>query len=337
VDAMGGDNAPGAIVGGAILALRRQKELHVLLAGPEDALRKLTRGAEDVGARIGYLPAAEIISMDEAPMLAVRKKADSSMVQAALAVRDGRAQAMVSAGSTGAVLACGMFRIGRIAGVERPALAAQIPGVKKPFLLMDCGANADCQARYLEQFGLMGSVYMERVAGVKKPRVGLVNIGTETEKGNKLAKEAYGLMAAQTSYCFDGNVEAREVPGGDFDVVVTDGFTGNVIVKYTEGIVKSVFGMLKADMANSLRCKIGGLLAKPAFRNLKRKMDYNAVGGAPLLGVAGAVVKAHGASGEEAICNAVLQAERMARGGVAEKIAAGLAGLCDEDKGGDDT
>ena len=334
IDAMGGDNAPNAIVAGAIRALRQQPNLSVLLAGREDVLRKLTQNAEDVRDRIGYLPADEVISMDESPMLAVRKKVQSSLVQAALAVRDGRAQALVSAGSTGAVLACGMFRIGRISGIERPALAVLIPGKKKPFLLMDSGANADCQAQYLEQFGLMGSVYMREVAEVSVPNVGLVNIGAESEKGNRLAKEAYALMLGQTSYHFGGNVEARDVPTGDFDVVVTDGFTGNVILKYTEGLVSTLMGMIKEGAMQSLRCKIGALLLKPVFRTIKHKLDYNVIGGAPLLGVAGAVVKAHGSSGEEAFANAVLQAERMVRGNVVEKISLGLAGLNQENHGG---
>jgi glycerol-3-phosphate acyltransferase PlsX len=335
VDAMGGDNAPEAIVAGAVRALRQNQDLEILLAGPEERLRALKADAGDVTSRIGYIPAAEVIAMDEAPMLAVRRKADSSMVQATLAVKDGRAQAMVSAGSTGAVLACGMFRLGRIQGIERPALAILFPGVQKPFLLLDCGANADCQSKYLDQFGLMGSVYMQSVQGVQDPAVGLVNIGTEEEKGNRLAKETYARMSAQTSYRFAGNVEAREVPTGSFDVVVADGFTGNVIVKYTEGLIGAFMDMLKSGI-NSPARKAGALLMKPAFRELKHRMDYNRVGGAPLLGVDGVMVKAHGASGEVAMCSAILQAQVMARGGVTEKIREGLSGLSDDGNGGEE-
>ena len=312
LDAMGGDNAPEAIVAGGVAALRNYPDIRLLLAGPEARLNELLAGAADVRDRIGVLPADEVISMEEAPMLAVR---------------DGRAGAVVSAGSTRAVLAGGMLRIGRIPGIERPALAPILPGAKKPFLLIDCGANVDCQPKYLTQFGLMGSVYMKSVMGVEDPAVGLVNIGTEEEKGNKLAKETFQMMKAQSSYRFAGNCEAREIPSGAFDVVVTDGFVGNVILKYTEGIVGTVTGMLKRHMLESKRTKLGAALAKPAFRAFKKDMDYNSVGGAPMLGVQGAVVKAHGSSGETAIMNAVRQAREMLAGDVVGRISEGLAGL----------
>ena len=327
LDAMGGDQAPDAIVAGAVAALRRFGDIRVLLAGPEEQLRGLLADAEDVMDRLGFLPADDVIQMDESPMLAVRKKVNSSMVQAMLAVREGRAGAVVSAGNTGAVLAGGMLRIGRIPGIERPALAPVIPGAKKPFLLIDAGANVDCQPRYLEQFGLMGSVYMRSVMGVQRPAVGLVNIGTEAEKGNKLTKETYQLMQAQTSYYFAGNAEARDIPTGDFDVVVGDGFDGNIILKYTEGIVSAMMGMLKANLMASKVSKVGAALSRPAFRKFKRSMDYNAYGGAPLLGVEGAVVKAHGASGETAIMNALRQARQMLAEDVSGKIREGLKGL----------
>ena len=329
VDAMGGDNAPDAIVAGAVQAVREFEDIKVLLAGPEERIRELIKDANDVADRIEILPADEVITMEEAPMMAVRKKVNSSMVQAMLTVREKRAGAVVSAGSTGAVLACGMLRIGRIRGIERPALAPVIPGAKKPFLLIDSGANVDCQPKYLNQFGLMGSVYMRSVMGIEDPAVGLVNIGAEEEKGNKLTKETYQLMKAQKSYRFVGNAEARDIPGGDFDVVVADGFDGNIILKYTEGIVKALLSMLKEGLMSSAVTKIGAALSKPAFRDLKRKLDYNAYGGAPMLGVEGAVVKAHGSSGDEAIKNAVRQAREMLAGNVVEKIREGLEGLVD--------
>ena len=237
------------------------------------------------------------------------------------------AGAVVSAGNTGAILAGGMLRIGRIPDIERPALAPVIPGAKKPFLLIDAGANVDCQPKYLVQFGLMGSVYMKGVMGVDDPAVGLVNIGAEAEKGNKLTKETYQLMQAQTSYRFAGNAEARDIPTGDFDVVVADGFDGNVILKYTEGIVSAMMTMLKANLMSTKISKIGAALSRPAFRRFKRSMDYNAYGGAPLLGVDGAVIKAHGSSGETAIMNALRQAREMLAGDVAGKIREGLEGL----------
>ncbi len=330
LDAMGGDYAPDAAVGGAVLALRRFEDIAVLLAGPKDRIEPLLANAQDVRSRIEILDCDEVIAMDEAPMMAVRKKVNSSMVQAMLAVREKCAGAAVSAGSTGAVLACGMLRIGRISGIERPALAPVLPGANAPFLLIDSGANVDCQPKYLTQFGLMGSVYMNAVMGVKDPKVGLVNIGAESEKGNKLTKEAFQMMSQQKSYHFAGNCEAREVPTGNFDVVVADGFDGNIILKYTEGIVSALMGMIKKNLLSSLRTQIGAWLCKPGFRTLKKSMDYNAYGGAPLLGVEGAVVKAHGSSREEAFANAIRQAREMLAGGVVEKIRSGLAGIGEE-------
>ena len=329
LDAMGGDQAPDAIVAGAIAALRRFEDIRVILAGPQSRLEALLAEAGDVRDRVEILPADDVIQMDESPMLAVRQKVNSSMVQAMLAVREGRAGAVVSAGNTGALLAGGMLRIGRIPGIERPALAPVIPGVKKPFLLIDAGANVDCQPRYLVQFGLMGSVYMHSVMDVERPAVGLVNIGAEAEKGNKLTKETYQLMQAQNSYYFAGNAEARDIPIGDFDVVVADGFDGNIILKYTEGLASAMMGMLKSNLNASKVTQLGAALSRPAFRKFKRSMDYNAYGGAPLLGVEGAVIKAHGASGKTAIMNAVRQARTMLAGDVAGKIREGLSGLAD--------
>lgn len=331
LDAMGGDNAPGAIVEGAIRALRKYKDIKILLTGPEDKLKQLTASAGDVKNRIEIVNATEVIGMDESPMLAVRAKKDSSLVVAMNAVREGRAAAVVSAGSTGAVLAGGMFKIGRIPGIERPALAPVLPGLKNNFMLIDSGANVDCQPRYLLQFGLMGSVYMKSVLDVKNPRVGLVNIGAEAEKGNKLTKETYALMDQQNGYNFVGNCEARDIFTGDYDVVVADGFDGNIILKHTEGLAKSLFTMIKEELMSTLGTKIGAILAKPAFYKVKRRMDYNAVGGAPLLGVNGAVVKAHGSSGAEAIENAIRQARRMLEGDVVGKIRDGL-NILEEEK-----
>lgn len=328
LDAMGGDHAPDAIVKGAIRALRRFKDIEIVLAGPEEQIGKMIENEKDVLPRVRIANATEVIGMDEAPMIAVRTKKNSSMVVAMNEVREGRAGAVVSAGSTGALLAGGMFRVGRIQGIERPALAPIFPSEHGQFLLIDSGANVDCQPKYLLQFGLMGSVYMKEVLKIDKPRVGLVNIGTEAEKGNKLTKETYELMQKQRSYYFAGNCEARDIFAEQFDVVVADGFDGNLILKHTEGMAKALFSMMKHEMMETtLRAKIGALLVKPALYKIKRKMDYNAVGGAPLLGVNGAVLKAHGASGEEAIENAIGQARSMLEGDVVGKIKEGLAGL----------
>ena len=240
LDAMGGDNAPGAAVEGAIAALEEWKDARILLFGQ--------KGIAQPRERLELVETTEVITNDEAPMLAVRKKPGSSMVSAILSVKEGRAQAMVSAGSTGALLASGMVRLGRIKGVERPALATVIPSRKRPFLLIDSGANVDCLPKYLVQFGMMGSVYMHRILGVDEPRVGLVNIGAEAEKGNQLTKETFKLMQAQAQFRFEGNVEARDIPSGDIDVVVADGFAGNLILKYTEGLAQALVGTLKDEI-----------------------------------------------------------------------------------------
>jgi glycerol-3-phosphate acyltransferase PlsX len=325
VDAMGGDNAPGEIIKGCLMAVQEMKDVRILLSGAPEAVENAVAGAE----RIEFIPASEVIDPHEAPLLAVRRKHDSSMVKCALAVKEGRAQAMVSAGSTGAILACGILRIGRIRGIDRPALAPVLPGAKKPFLLIDSGANVDCQSEHLRQFGLMGSVYMEKVLGVKEPTVMLANIGEEPEKGSRLYKEAYQLMAAQTAYRFAGNIEGREIPTGAADVVVADGFDGNLLLKYTEGMASALTGMLKAEMLSSTRTKLGALLVKPALRAFKKRLDYEQYGGAPLLGVSGAVVKAHGSSNATAIMNAVRQARRMLEGDVVGMISRGLSEIAD--------
>ncbi len=317
VDAMGGDHAPDAIVAGCLLALKELPDIAITLCGPEERLRPLLSDAGDLASRIRNLHAPDVIDMHEAPMMAVRKKVDSSMVRALLELKTGVAEAFVSAGSTGAILAGGMIRVGRIRGIERPALAPVLPGRATPFLLIDSGANVDCQAEYLVQFGMMGSIYMEKVLGVKNPRVGLVNIGAEAEKGNQMSKKAYALMSKQTIYNFVGNVEAREVPMGQADVITCDGFDGNLLLKYTEGLAATLTGMLKEELlGGGVREKLGGLLIKPALRRFKKRMDYEEHGGAPLLGVNGAMIKAHGSSSAIAFKNAIRQARTMVEGDV---------------------
>ncbi len=321
VDAMGGDNAPGAIVEGCLMALREMPDISITLCGPEETLAPLLPEEGEIRNRVKIVHAPDVISMHEAPMMAVRKKTESSMVRAMLELKNGDAQAFVSAGSTGAVLAGGMTRVGRIRGIERPALAPVLPGLKTPFMLIDSGANVDCRPAYLMQFGLMGSVYMEKVLGVKNPRVGLANIGTEAEKGNQLAKATYELMSAQQVYHFVGNVEARDIPLGEADVITCDGFDGNLILKYTEGLAATLTGMLKQELkGGSFIEKIGALLIKPAIGRFKKRMDYEEFGGAPLLGVNGAMVKAHGSSNAPAFRSAIRQARIMVQGDVANII-----------------
>ncbi len=326
VDAMGGDNAPGAVVEGCIQALNERNDISVILAGQRDKIEPLLLNAGDARSRIEILDAPDVITMHEAPVMAVRRKPNSSMVKAMDTVKNGDAQACVSAGSTGALLAAGMFRVGRIPGIERPALASVIPSTNKPYILLDCGANADCRPDYLVQFGIMGSIYMEKVKGYSNPRVALVNIGSESEKGNELSKETYPLLE-KSGLNFTGNIEPRDIPSGAADVVVADGFTGNVVLKLTEGLASMLMGMIKTELMSSTTTKIGAMLAKPAFKKVKKRMDYTEEGGAPLLGVKGAVIKAHGSSNATAIKNALFQAARMVDGKVVDIIAEQISKL----------
>lgn len=317
VDAMGGDLAPKVNVDGAIDALREFQDIEIILVGQEAEIRKcLPEDAEKL-ERLTIVDAPDVITTHEHPVMALRKKPHSSLVEGMNIVRRKEADAFVSAGSAGAVMAGAMFKIGRIDGIDRPALAPVLPAPKKPLLLIDAGANVDCHPDWLVQFGLMGSVYMEKVMGVKKPQVGLINIGEEAEKGDDLAKKTHALMAAGQPYNFIGNVEAREILSGQADVLACDGFVGNVVLKYTEGMAITMFGMIKNELMKSLRGKIGALLCKPGFRAIKHSMDATEVGGAPLLGVEGAVVKAHGNSNARAIFCAIRQARRMVEGDVA--------------------
>ncbi|NLX82594.1 MAG: phosphate acyltransferase PlsX [Clostridiales bacterium] len=319
LDAMGGDNAPQATCEGALLALRADKELTIILAGDPQQIAPFIQDAQDVEERLIVLDAPEIITNNEAPALAIRQKKNSAIVRGMLMVREGEADGFVSAGSTGAVLVGGMLRLGRIPGIERPALAPLLPGKKGHFLLIDCGANVDCKPEYLAQFGLMGDAFMEKTMGIDRPRIGLVNNGAEEEKGNALYAEAHQLLKKE-DINFVGNVEARYIPADQADVIVCDGFDGNIILKYNEGVAETLLGMIKQELMADTRSKIGALLAKPAFSRVKKLMDYTEVGGAPLLGVRGAVVKAHGSSNAKAISGAIRQAALIIRSKVAEAI-----------------
>ncbi len=326
LDAMGGDNAPQAVVDGALLALESlKKDVTIWLFGDEEQIKNCLAGKTYPADRLVIKPASEVITCDEAPAAAVRRKKNSSMVLAAKAVADREADCFISAGSTGAVLSCGTLIIRRIKDVQRPALSPLIPNLQGGHtMIIDAGANVDCKPLYLVQFAQMGSAYMELVEGVKEPAVGLLNNGEEAEKGNELTKETYPLLQALEGIQFAGNCEARELMSGDFDVVVTDGFAGNVLLKSTEGTAKAITSMLKTELMGSIRGTIGGAIAKPAFAALKKKMDYTEVGGAPLLGVNGGVIKAHGSSNAKAFFNAIRQAQKLVEGGVTEKIAAAV-------------
>ncbi|MCL1854373.1 MAG: phosphate acyltransferase PlsX [Clostridia bacterium] len=332
LDAMGGDNAPQAAAEGALEALQNHPALTLELAGPlhrikAEADRVFAHADAGLNHRLFLTDCPEFIDNCEAPVLAVRRKKGSAIVDGMLKLRDGLADAFVSAGSTGAILAGGMFRLGRIPGIERPALAPLMPNGKGLFLLIDCGANVDCRAEWLVQFGLMGAAYMQGVQGLPNPRVGLVNNGAEQEKGNNLAKEAYGLLES-SGLNFVGNVEARYITHDMADVLVCDGFVGNVILKLVEGVAGTLMGIIKREITADTRGKIGALLAKPAFRRVARAMDYTEVGGAPLLGVRGNVIKAHGSSNGHALACAVGQAVRMIETDVKGKIEKAL--VCTE-------
>ena len=326
VDAMGGDLAPEAPVKGTLEALRNYPGLEVILAGKLDEVKPFLQDWDDVKSRITLEEAPEVITNHESPVMGVRKKVNSATVQGMLKVRNGEADGFVSAGSTGATLAGGMFRLGRIPGIERPALAPLIPNGQGYFLLIDCGANVDCKPEYLVQFGIMGDAYMKGVMGIESPRIGLANIGAEAEKGNALVKATYPLME-NAPYRFVGNVEARDIPLNQADVIVTDGFCGNLILKYTEGLAKCLMGIIKHEMMADVRGKIGGLIAKPVFGKIKKIMDSDEIGGAPLLGVQGAVVKAHGSSNGHAFASAISQCVRMIDGKVVDTIREGVEKL----------
>ncbi len=327
LDAMGGDHAPQATVAGAKEALAKYPELTLLLAGPaqtvEAEVSQTFADAPQLRQRLRVIDCPETITNDEAPVMAVRKKKGSAIVDGMLRLREREVDAFVSAGSTGAVLAGGMFRLGRIKGVERPALAPLLPNGKGFFLLIDCGANVDCRPEYLAQFALMGNAYMQGMRGMKSPRIGLVNNGAESEKGCALTKAAYELLE-KSGLNFVGNIEGRDITGDVADVVVCDGFVGNVILKFMEGVAGTLMGIIKQEITADFRGKLGGILAKPAFKRVKKTMDYTEVGGAPLLGVSGNVVKAHGSSNAHAIACAVGQAVDMIRADVVGKIEARL-------------
>ena len=324
VDAMGGDYAPQAPVEGAVEALRRYPNIEITLAGDLKQVEPLLKECDDVRGRITLLDAPEVITNHESPVMGVRTKKNSATVQGMLQLKEKQADGFVSAGSTGAVLAGGMFRLGRIEGVERPALAPLLPNGKGYFLLIDCGANVDCKPEYQQQYGVMGDAYMKGVMGLEKPRVGLINIGAESEKGNALVKAVYPMME-QSGYHFIGNVEARDITGDQADVLVCDGFSGNLILKFMEGVSGTLMGMIKKELMADTRSKIGALISKPAFKRVKKAMDYTEVGGAPLLGVQGAVVKAHGSSNAHAFSCAIGQCVKMIDGHVVEIIEKGMA------------
>ena len=320
VDAMGGDNAPDEIVKGAVEAVCKRDDIQVTLVGKENLISDCLQKYQYPKTQLEVINTSEVIEMAESPVLAIRRKKDSSIVVGLNIVKRGDADAFVSAGSTGAVLAGGQLIVGRIKGVERPPLAPLLPTTKGVSLLVDCGANVDARASHLVQFAKIGSLYMEYVVGIKNPRVAIVNIGAEEEKGNALVKETFPLLKECKDINFIGSIEAREIPRGGADVIVCEAFTGNVILKLFEGVGATLISKVKEGMKSNLRSKIGALLVKPALKKTLQQFDASEYGGAPLLGLNGLVVKTHGSSKAGEVCNSILQCVTFKENNINAKI-----------------
>ncbi|QQY80764.1 phosphate:acyl-[acyl carrier protein] acyltransferase [Keratinibaculum paraultunense] len=307
VDSIGGDKGPGEIIKGCVEAVN-ELDINITIVGKEDEIKEELSGYNFSKDSIDILNAKDMITNEDDPALAIRRKKDSSMVVGLKALAEGYGDAFVSTGNTGALLAGGLFIVKRIEGIERAALATVYPTRKGFSLMLDIGANVDCKPEYLKQFAIMGSIYSEKVLGIKSPKVGLANIGVEEVKGNNLVRESYKLLKdANINFC--GNAEVRDIPEGVMDVIVCDGFIGNVILKLTEGMAITMFSILEEEFTKSFKSKIGAMMLKPQFKSLKNRLDYREYGGAPLLGLKQLVVKAHGSSDAIAIKNAIKQAK----------------------------
>lgn len=325
IDTMGGDEAPQAPVVGAMMAASEWNDLQLTLVGNERAITEVYRG-KALPDNVSVLHTEEVIEPDDEPVRAVRRKKQSSLVKACMLVKEGEADAAISSGNTGALMAAGLFSVGRIAGIARPGLAPVFPTVgERGVLVLDVGANMDAKPDHLVQYGLMGSIYAEKVLGIARPRVGLLNVGTESSKGNELTRATFPLLQ-QLPLHFVGNVEARDVISGVCDVLVCDGFSGNILLKSVEGVAGVIFATLKNEMTRNLASKLAAAVLKPGLSRFKAQMDYTEYGGAPLLGLNGAIIKSHGSSNDRAIKNAVRQARKFVKGRVIEQIGANLKG-----------
>ena len=325
VDAMGGDNAPFVTVKGSVDAVKENSNLKVFLVGQEEAVNAELSKYDYPKDKIEVVNATEVIEMAEPPVMAIRKKKDSSIVKAMYMVSHGEADAYVSAGSTGATLVGGQVIIGRLKGVERAPLAPLIPTEKGTSLLIDCGANVDARASHLVQFAKMGTVYMENILGIKNPTVGIVNIGAEEEKGNALVKETFPLLKNCPDINFIGSVEARDIPAGGADIIVCEAFTGNVILKMYEGVAKSMMHIIKGSLMGSLKTKIGALLIKDDLKKSLSNYSLDQYGGAPMLGLKGLVVKTHGSANDIEVKNSILQCVTFTEQKISEKISAKIS------------
>ena len=324
VDAMGGDNAPGCNVYGALEALKEKKDIELILVGREDELKTILSGQDYDQGRLRIVHADEVIGTDEEPAVAIKKKKNSSLIVGMKMLREGEADAFVSAGSTGALLIGGQVVAGRIKGVKRAPLAVIIPTAEGKALLIDGGANVDCRPENLLQFAIMGSLYAEHALKIKNPRVGLVNIGTEEEKGNALVRETYPLLKNCAQINFVGNVEAREVISRGADVFVCEAFAGNIVLKTMEGVSRALFKKVKEAVMTDLRSRIGGKLLQPYLSAMKKEFDASEYGGAPMLGLNGLVVKAHGNSEAHQISTAILQCVDFYENNLKDKITAAI-------------
>lgn len=321
VDAMGGDNAPWDVVRGGILA-RDEYNVSIVFSGREDEIKKILEASTSDFSNIEILNAEEVICNEDKPVMAIRRKKDSSLVKALNAVKDKEADGIVSAGSTGALLGGATLIIGRINGIERPAIGTLIPNMSGGFaLLIDSGANVDSKPEFLYDFAIMGDIYLKKAMNIASPRTALANIGAEKTKGDKLTVETYALLEnTPLPINFIGNIEAREILQGKADIIVCDGFVGNMILKTLEGTVSELMKGLKKELMSTARTKIGGVLIKPALYEFKSKFDYSEYGGAPILGVKATVIKAHGSSDSKAIKNAIRQAKICCEGKINDLI-----------------
>ncbi len=333
LDVMGGDNAPLEIIKGAVDALKSNENISLIFTGTEEAIEGSLSKLDCPTDRIEKVFCSEVIENAEPPVMAVRRKTDSSIVKGLHLVKDGSADAFVSAGSSGAVLVGGQLLVGRIRGVERPPLAPLIPTMKGVALLIDCGANVDARPSHLAQFAKMGSIYMEHVIGVKSPKVGILNIGAEEDKGNALVKETFPLLKKINDINFTGSVEARDILNGDTDVIVCEAFAGNICLKVLEGTAKTLLKEIKSSMMSSLKGKIGGALVAPGLKESLKRFDASEYGGAPLLGLKGLVIKAHGNSNAKEIKNSILQCVSFKEARINERIAEKIAGKEEGDDG----
>lgn len=320
IDAMGGDHAPEKIVEGAILAAKSRSNLQLILVGEEEKIKQILREKQCENKNISVINATEIITGEDKPVQAIRRKKDSSLVVALNLLKEKKVDAVVSAGNTGALLAGAVFIAGRIQGISRPAITGMYPTINGPMVLLDIGANADVSPEHLVEFAQMGTLFGKIALKKEHLKVGLVNIGTEETKGNELMKKTYPMLKETEGIDFYGNVEARDIPKGIVDVLVCDGFTGNTILKLTEGVGETLLQMLKDAIYSSGKAKMGALLMKDSLKGLKNNLNYEEIGGAVLLGVDGVVVKAHGSSKEKAFSNAVLRAAEYHESGLIEAI-----------------